>query len=166
MARLIYISQHRENENNHSNPENHFRVPLSRTPSPQSRPATPQVQNLPTHSHPSSNSDHLTYQQTSSPFYESDGDPSMHQQQNLAPPPAAPHGPRLPAPFSSSGRSRTPSPTKPEFQSYPNGYVDPRSHEGDSDSLSSLEEDPPQQPSAKALGKRKVVEAEAVSERE
>ena len=48
-----------------------------------------------------------------------------------------------------------------------NGHEHAGGHERDSDSLSSLEGDEvPPQPSAKALGKRKVVDVEGASGRE
>jgi len=75
--------------------------------------------------------------------------------QNLAPPPAAPHGPRSPAQMST--HSRTPSPGTPNLEPHMNGDDDIH------DSLSLYGSDDDHylpKPSAKALGKRKVVEAE------
>lgn len=98
--------------------------------------------------------------------------PFMHSDpssQMLAPPPAAPHGPRLPAQY-----SRTPSPGTPSFDPNPtassgvNG-VDTHSNSNnmrirDGKSRSSVlyeneEVKAPIRPSEKALGKRRVVES-------
>lgn len=88
------------------------------------------------------------------------------QQQNLAPPPAAPHGPRSPVPLSISGHSRTPSPAVLEVQPHLNGYLPASSYEDVSDSLSSLSSEVLIQPSAKALGKRRADDAVVAPGRE
>ncbi|KAJ7715148.1 hypothetical protein B0H16DRAFT_1340175, partial [Mycena metata] len=92
--------------------------------------------------------------------------PTLHspqmqtQMQTLAPPPAAPHGPRLPG--ASLGLSRTPSPSPS-----PGGRAsldDDRGHDREHDPRDYFdhgdeydEEERPVQPSAKALGKRKIM---------
>lgn len=81
--------------------------------------------------------------------------------QNLAPPPPAPHGPRLPSP--NQPRSRTPSPQRsigdiPARPSYVSGVKNPRS-EADEDS-DGYEMVTPIGLSEKALGKRRVVDEE------
>jgi len=93
---------------------------------------------------------------------ESDIDTSSLSQ-NLAPPPAAPHGPRSPIPISL--HSRTPSPPTPKLEPYLNG-LSSYDHDGRG-SMNGYEneDDQPSKPSAKALGKRKVIEADAVSDR-
>ena len=81
--------------------------------------------------------------------------------QNLAPPPPAPHGPRLPSP--NQPRSRTPSPQRsigdiPARPSYVSGVKNPRSEAGeDSDGYEMVT---PIGLSEKALGKRRVVDEE------
>ncbi|KAI0082116.1 hypothetical protein K474DRAFT_1767913 [Panus rudis PR-1116 ss-1] len=107
--------------------------------------------------------------------------PPLGGAQTLAPPPPAPHGPRSPSYYSTS-RSRSPSPERfaanPDYQQYEQSQPDWRnsqighdhsttnsqsspefSHPQDDDS-SVVSELPaqPAQPSAKALGKRRVVE--------
>ncbi|KAJ3498602.1 hypothetical protein NLJ89_g10199 [Agrocybe chaxingu] len=81
---------------------------------------------------------------------------------------AAPHGPRSPVQVS---HSRTPSPGTPKLEPQVNGYGhDGYGHDEDVQSLNGVggardQEDydyTPVKPSAKALGKRKVVEPEAV----
>lgn len=93
----------------------------------------------------------------------------------LAPPPAAPAGPRSPA-QTSLGGSRTPSPASPSMDSTTGseGYVermrmkqeissgvsgeDEYQDVNEEDLSDGLEEEPLMKPSAKALGKRRVVE--------
>lgn len=121
----------------------------SRPSTPHSRPHTPQHLNLaqPHPQHP--------------PPSVVDNDP-VFPSQNLAPPPAAPHGPRSPAPISL--HTRTPSPVPKGLDLSTNGhdlYKDIQSP-----SLNGIDHDyPSAQPSAKALGKRKLVEPESVSDR-
>jgi hypothetical protein len=121
----------------------------SRPSTPQSRPHTPQHLNLaqPHPQHP--------------PLSVVDNDP-VFQSQNLAPPPAAPHGPRPPAPISL--HTRTPSPGPQGLDFYTNGhdvYEDTQPP-----SLNGIGHDNPSaQPSAKALGKRKLVEPDSLSDR-
>lgn len=96
---------------------------------------------------------------------------------SLAPPPAAPHGPRSPA--QASTHSRTPSPSTPNLDPYimgssgasgfelQNGMNSMHLHEDMSRGSSTVYEDNSRSyvgPSAKALGKRKVIEEE-LSER-
>ncbi|KAF4568144.1 phosphatidylinositol-3,5-bisphosphate 5-phosphatase [Pleurotus pulmonarius] len=86
--------------------------------------------------------------------------------QTLAPPPAAPHGPRSPA--QSSTHSRTPSPSTPAYEMPPVMSTYSGSNTSRSLPLSSLAHDTdadddnlhPAGPSEKALGKRRVVEEE------
>lgn len=81
--------------------------------------------------------------------------------QNLAPPPPAPHGPRLPSP--NQPRSRTPSPQRsigdiPTRANYASGIKNPRPKVGDdSDEYEMIA---PIGLSEKALGKRRVVDEE------
>jgi hypothetical protein len=92
---------------------------------------------------------------------------------SLAPPPPAPHGPRSPA--QASTHSRTPSPSTPNLDPYvmgssgvsafdlQNGMDAMHLHTDMSRSSSAAYEDDGRsyiKPSAKALGKRKVVEEE------
>ena len=123
----------------------------SRPSTPHSRPDTPQHPNLvqPPPQHP--------------PLLVAD-DP-VFLSQNLAPPPAAPHGPRSPAPISLHTRTPSPGPQGlPRLDSYTNGhdvYEDIQSP-----SLNGIgHDDPSVQPSAKALGKRKLVEPDSLSDR-
>ena len=131
-------------------------APASRAPPP----------HQPSHSH--SNSQSHSYSQHSNSH---ESDPNLPGT-TLAPPPAAPHGPRSPAqpPLS----SRTPSPT-PKIEPYtyvpPNGlghaHVFGRGYSrGDDMGGDDEEDEEPHIPSAKALGKRKLVEPETpLSER-
>ncbi|KAF8154031.1 hypothetical protein B0H34DRAFT_720086 [Crassisporium funariophilum] len=116
----------------------------SRSPSPSSRSHSPQH---PVLAHPRPH--HL-------PLSESDLDPNLISQ-NLAPPPAAPHGPRSPA--QASIHSRTPSPGTPQLGPQVNGFdLHDNFH---MHSLNGQDDDDhhrSNKPSAKALGKRKVIE--------
>lgn len=148
----------------------HLRVSSSRTPSPHSRSSSRVGQpSPPLPPLPSFYSDHVSKDQQTPSLYDSDSDPSIPsqslQQQNLAPPPAAPHGPRSPAPVLVQ-RSTPPSPTpSPLGLAQVNDPHVGNPEGGDSSPL--LEEDGlPVQPSAKALGKRKVVDLEVGSGRE
>jgi hypothetical protein len=120
----------------------------SRPSTPHSRPHTPQPLNL-AQPHP---------QQP--PLSVADND-SIFLSQNLAFPPAAPHGPRSPAPISLHTRTPSPGPQGLDFST--NGhdvYKDIQSP-----SLNGIGHDHPSaQPSAKALGKRKLVEPESLSD--
>jgi hypothetical protein len=118
---------------------------VSSSPStPNSHPQTPQHLNL-AQPHPQP------------PLSVVDNDP-VFLSQNLAPPPAAPHGPRSPAPISL--HTRTPSPG-PQGLDGRDGYEDIQSP-----SLNGFDHDYPSvQPSAKALGKRKLVEPDGLSDR-
>ncbi|KAF8797720.1 hypothetical protein BYT27DRAFT_7204130 [Phlegmacium glaucopus] len=120
----------------------------SRPSTPRSRPHTPQHPNLvhPLPQHP--------------PSSEADHDP-IFIAPSLAPPPAAPHGPRSPAPISL--HTRTPSPGTPRVDSYMNGHD---VHENiQMPSLNGFNDDYPfAKPSAKALGKRRVVELDNLSD--
>jgi len=117
-------------------------ITSSRPPTPCSPPHTPQQLNLaqPLPQHP--------------PSLEIDNDP-VFLGLNLAPPPAAPQGPRSPAPISL--HTRTPSPGTQGLDPYLNGH---EVHEAmQTPSLNGFGYSYPLvQPSAKALGKRKVVE--------
>ena len=121
----------------------------SRPSSPHSRPHTPQHLNLaqPHPQHP--------------PLLVVDNDP-VFLSQNLTHPPPAPHGPRSPAPISL--HTRTPSPRPQGLDLSTDGHDAYRDIQ--SPSLNGVGHDyPSAQPSAKALGKRKVVEPESVSDR-
>ena len=107
--------------------------------------------------------------------------PHLHSENNtLAPPPPAPHGPRLPSSNAYSySRSRSPSPVTPIIESYHRGsenigafelpveidtlHIHHNLHGRQSyDSYIGVSEgQTPIKPSAKALGKRKVVEEDA-----
>uniref|UniRef100_A0A8H8CFZ1 VHS domain-containing protein n=1 Tax=Psilocybe cubensis TaxID=181762 RepID=A0A8H8CFZ1_PSICU len=156
----------------------------SRTPSPESRSNSPYPSTLTQpnpHPHPQIHAHappahtHAHVQPRSLPVPMSLPDP----EQNLAPPPAAPHGPRLPAHGASSQHSvrsvhsRTPSPGSPARDKFGNGntkyYADSvSSHtavvngnvQGDGEEEEEEEYFYPTKPSAKALGKRKLVEPE------
>ena len=82
--------------------------------------------------------------------------------QNLAPPPAAPHGPRLPAPISL--HTRTPSPG-PQVNSHINGHGVYEDIQTPSANGLGHDDYPSAKPSAKALGKRKLVEPDNLSDR-
>ncbi|KAF9556442.1 hypothetical protein CPC08DRAFT_820448 [Agrocybe pediades] len=127
----------------------------SRSPSPSSRPPSPRPP-VSLHTRPH----HLNLSEAGSEV-----DLNTVGGQNLAPPPAAPHGPRSPAPVSVANQSRTPSPGTPVLEPpYTNGigYAYGDRDRDDSLSMYASDEDEhlPPKPSAKALGKRKVVEPE------
>ncbi|KAF9529031.1 hypothetical protein CPB83DRAFT_279585 [Crepidotus variabilis] len=111
---------------------------------------------------PSTYSDHPHNHSRQPSLQDHESDTSLHHQQNFAPPPSAPHGPRLPVPAMGPPRSRTPSPVR-IGPPYSNGRLETTA---DSDSSFSPEEEEPPQPSAKALGKRRVVEPEVALDRE
>ena len=85
-----------------------------------------------------------------------------HSTPSLAPPPPAPHGPRLPA--SIVQRSRTPSPDRYSIQQRQqealHGMGTLRLNDDTSSTLTSDEVEAPVQPSAKALGKRRAIPPE------
>ncbi|KAF8961590.1 hypothetical protein BDZ97DRAFT_1190000 [Flammula alnicola] len=128
--------------------DGHVGSSSSRTPSPPSRSHSPQPPPMnhprPHHAQPSESEIDLTL-----------------LGQSLAPPPAAPHGPRSPAQAASS-HSRTPSPGTPKLEpyTYTNGHEFP----DDAGSLEGLDDNEYKhaKPSAKALGKRKLVEPETL----
>jgi len=138
--------------------DNHtLRSSSSRTPSPASRSHSPMapVQNqLPPMTHSQPLPHHLQ-------LIDSDNDPGIHGY-NLAPPREAPHGPR--SPLSSSLHSRTPSPPTPKLEPYMNGLeIHDRDDTGSVNGYDDEDEDQPYKPSAKALGKRKVMDPEGTS---
>lgn len=154
----------------------------SRSPSPtRSRSRSPHPTTLvptsraPPHqyAHSHSHSQSHSYSQHS---HAHESDPNLPGT-TLAPPPAAPHGPRSPA--QPPLNSRTPSPT-PRIEPYayvpPNGMAHGHRHghgyergysQGEDTAEEEEEEEELHVPSAKALGKRKLVEPETrVSGRE
>lgn len=120
----------------------------------------------PSPSPPSSDSPHRSALAQPRPHHISSADNDFEPAHTLAPPPAAPHGPRSPGQLST--QSRTPSPTLEPYTAT-NGY-DHHLHEDVNSLYLQRDYSPtprnyddgggyPEGPSAKALGKRKVVEA-------
>ncbi|CAL1694920.1 unnamed protein product [Somion occarium] len=132
----------------------HISSPSS-SPSPSPPPSVVVTPIIPSHTHPLP------------PIPHHNPASSQLGSQTLAPPPPAPHGPRLPSHYTSS-RSRSPSPDRlatpsPQQMEYSDSNKSQIGSsnigQADDSSFSELEFDfNPQQPSAKALGKRRQLE--------